>query len=316
MTPLPNTFQTPNEYVDRAMQYLENNELRVLIFGTRHILGWQDRLDKRTAIMSLTMLVDGFITEEGNHFAGCGLSRPAAKKALDSLAQFGFFEKVGKPTRKGQEWRLGKAIKWNDLENRHAKITETKKGKIAKAAQASKEKRALSSTTNVPENTNGQSSLSGTSHVPELSVRPTYHHWYARRTSSGTTDVPKQTHIANPPSNPSANAPAPVDLEATQIISLFKSDPPTDTEVKATIFVYSFQLVKEAVEKAVKRATSPWPYALTVLEAWKLEGKQPKPSPNSAPPPSNGATPKSDSLPGTDDNMKRWAEIEARKKAG
>ncbi len=38
----PNTFQTPNLLVDKLMPLLDDRELRVLIFATRHIYGWPE----------------------------------------------------------------------------------------------------------------------------------------------------------------------------------------------------------------------------------------------------------------------------------
>ena len=194
MTPIPNTFQTPNIYVDRAMQYLGCDELRCLLFATRHILGWKDRVDERTAKISLTMFEKGFKTGKGEIYAGCGLSRPAIKTALDGLVEFGFFIRIGDAGNDGQEWKLGTEIDWPNLECRYAKSVEKKREKVAKAAKASGEKRRKSSTTDVP--------ASSTTHVPPSQYDPRTTTGTTDVPPGGTTDVPKQTQEENTLTNP------------------------------------------------------------------------------------------------------------------
>src|SRR6185503_3850332 len=82
---LPNSFQSPNDYIDLGMELLTSQEFQCLIFATRHILGWQDKINNRQRIMSLTMFQNGFTTPSGQHFGGTGLSRHAILKALDGL---------------------------------------------------------------------------------------------------------------------------------------------------------------------------------------------------------------------------------------
>lgn len=196
MTPIPNTFQTPNIYVDKLMSLLDNDELRVHIFAVRHIMGWQDKIGSRIGVISLTMFEKGFTTKEGVKFDGCGLTRPAIKDALDRLVKFRVMDKL-RLTDKGQEWHLGEDIDWSGLTGRKSQSLKTGRDKTAKATKASADKRRKNGDT-------------GTSHVPPPSQ-------YVPRTTDGTSHVPgagtshvlNQTHSSNPLSNPQKNPPTP-----------------------------------------------------------------------------------------------------------
>jgi hypothetical protein len=43
---IPNSFQTPNFYIDECMQYLTGNEVKCLVFIARKTFGWQKRSDR------------------------------------------------------------------------------------------------------------------------------------------------------------------------------------------------------------------------------------------------------------------------------
>lgn len=119
---IPNSFQTPNEIVDRAMQHLTDAELRVLLFVVRHTLGWKSRIKSRAGHISLSMFERGFTVakEDGTTdiYGGCGLKEHAIRKAADSLVALGLLVKVGDPTPKGQLWQLGDTPDWNAIEAR------------------------------------------------------------------------------------------------------------------------------------------------------------------------------------------------------
>lgn len=143
---VPNTFQTFNAYIDRAMIHLTDAEFRVLMYATRHIMGWQDKINSRMGYISLEMFENGFnyTDEDGEelHFAGCGLRRNAISKALGSLCEFGFLERVGKPTEKGQQWRLVAKPQWQKLEARSAEIAARNQKRLTKANEALAAKKA------------------------------------------------------------------------------------------------------------------------------------------------------------------------------
>lgn len=116
---VPNSFQTPNAYVDEAMHLLTPEEYVVLSFIDRHILGWQEKVMERKGVISLTMIVEGYQSKKtGRWFHGTGLSRPTVNKCLDALTCYGFIVPEGKPTVKGQTWVLGDYPDYDALRER------------------------------------------------------------------------------------------------------------------------------------------------------------------------------------------------------
>lgn len=162
---IPNTFQTPNWVVDRAMGFLDNNELRVLIYAVRHIYGWQDKVDERQNRISITMFVNGFTTSEGTVFGGCGLSRPTVTKTLKSLVEMGFMAAVGAAGTKGQLWRITPdAVQWSVLEARQVIKTTANKRRMEKVVAAGEAAvNAVTGKSHEPVNTINQT---GKSHEP------------------------------------------------------------------------------------------------------------------------------------------------------
>lgn len=115
----PNSFQTPNSFVDEAMHLLTSDEYKVLSFIDRHILGWQEKVMERKGVISLTMLVKGYQSKKtGRWFHGTGLSRPTVNKCLDALTAYGFIVPEGTPGPKGQTWVLGDYPDYNALRER------------------------------------------------------------------------------------------------------------------------------------------------------------------------------------------------------
>lgn len=91
---IPNSFQTPNVLIDEIQPLLTLQEFGVLMFAVRQILGWQNKINDRTAIISV------------RRFSHCGMDTRQVMKALDGLSEFGLLRKVGEPTAKGQSWEL------------------------------------------------------------------------------------------------------------------------------------------------------------------------------------------------------------------
>lgn len=137
MTGLLNSFQVFNVYIDRAMELLSDSEFRVLMYTTRHITGWQDRIDERQGCISISMFEKGFTTSGGVVFAGCGLTRQTIINAIAALVEYGFLERTGKPTTKGQKYTLEtKGIDWSALEKRHVAQVDANKQRTAKASKS------------------------------------------------------------------------------------------------------------------------------------------------------------------------------------
>lgn len=102
---IPNSYSTPNDFVDQLMHLLQPNEWVVLSFICRHIFGWQNKIASRTAAISLNMLEKGF-EMNGHAYHGCGLSRPTISAVLGVLLKYRIIEKVGEASERGQEYRI------------------------------------------------------------------------------------------------------------------------------------------------------------------------------------------------------------------
>lgn len=184
MTGLPNTFMVFNVYVDRAMELLTDSELRILIFATRHILGWQDKVEDRQGFISISMFEKGYVTGNGVHFAGTGLNRQTIIDAVGGLVDFGFLKKDGKPTSKGQKYTLcTDGIDWSKMESRRDEKVLKAKQRTAKAN--AKRRGGTSDNTGTLDNT-----MQGTSD----------------NTMLGTLDNTQTNTYSNPSSNPLADA--------------------------------------------------------------------------------------------------------------
>ena len=84
---IPNSYQTPNAYVDRFMHLLTAEEWKVLSYTARRIFGFrkvnhQDRI-------SLSQYTDGVHTKDKKQLDyGTGLSKPAVMAALIKLKEY------------------------------------------------------------------------------------------------------------------------------------------------------------------------------------------------------------------------------------
>ena len=176
---IPNSFCTPNEFVDQLMHLLQPNEWVVLSFVCRHIFGWKDKIASRTAAISLSMLKDGFTTEKGEHYHGCGLSHPAIVTALNSLTKYNILEKEGDATQKGQKYHIpedDEKIDYAGLQQRISDKASANQKRTAKARGVINDKRL-----------GGQSD--------QLVVSPTNHQELVPLTKGGQSDQHNHKHI-------------------------------------------------------------------------------------------------------------------------
>lgn len=180
-----NSFQTPNNYVDTAMAMLTAEEYKCLSFATRHILGWQDKINRRRGYISLGMFENGFITSKGVQFGGTGLTRTTIIRATDELTRLLFLIKIGEPTEDGQEWELGEEPDFDALKIRYDEQKAQRQQQTAKAREA---KRA-GGLSNRPPST-------GLSNRLEV-VCSTYQRWFVQQTISGLLDRLNQIHSQN-----------------------------------------------------------------------------------------------------------------------
>lgn len=223
-----NTFQTPNEAVDRLMELLLPAENVILQFATRHIMGWQDNAGSMRGKISLSVFEHGFTTRNGKRFGGCGLSRATIHATLKTLHEKGILIKIGEADNEGQEWELpyqntGR-IHWQELEERRAELLKKNQQRIEKAVAKRAEKRK-----------GGQSDIppQEASNDPQV-VSPTDREGSVPHTTSGQSDIhnkPIQTHqtqkdLAQPDGSAAAvETPAPAIPEPTPEKSKRQRDP-------------------------------------------------------------------------------------------
>ncbi len=98
---IPNSYQTPNIYIDVIMPLLTDSEWRVLSFAMRHILGWREKIEARKGTISLNMFENGY-----GPYPGCGLNKGTIIKVLKALDKHGILAKDGSVTKDGQRWLI------------------------------------------------------------------------------------------------------------------------------------------------------------------------------------------------------------------
>ena len=88
---IPNSFQTPNAYVDQFMHLLSGPEYKVLCYLVRRIFGFQKRQDR----VSMRQITSGIRNRDGDFLDhGTGLSVAGAYAALQGLIENGLVRKV------------------------------------------------------------------------------------------------------------------------------------------------------------------------------------------------------------------------------
>jgi hypothetical protein len=82
---IPNSFQTPNAYVDRYMAFLTPEEWKVLTYMGRRIFGFNKREDN----ISCSQIMNGITAKDGHQLDyGTGLGEAATKNAIKNLIAF------------------------------------------------------------------------------------------------------------------------------------------------------------------------------------------------------------------------------------
>ncbi len=132
---LPNSFQVPNLYVDRAMHLLTPEEWVVLTYAARRIFGFGKRRDR----ISISQFTDGITGEDGVPLDfGTGLSYNTVSKCLGALIGFGLLAETAPNDprkRNGTEYALqldANRVQWEALHHRAGEW----KAKRAKTSQS------------------------------------------------------------------------------------------------------------------------------------------------------------------------------------
>lgn len=88
---IPNSYQTPNIYVDKFMAYLTPEEWMVLSYFVRRIIGFRKRQDR----IAYSQVMDGIVTQSDERLDyGTGLGASATKNAIRALIDFGLIIEV------------------------------------------------------------------------------------------------------------------------------------------------------------------------------------------------------------------------------
>lgn len=177
---IPDSFQTPNHFVDSLMHLLTPPEWMVLSFMARHIYGWEEGRLTHEKTLSINMFMNGYTSGNGRRFNGTGLGRNAILSALDALVKYGVIETVGNPGPDGQRWRIppdDSATKYDNLEKRKDAAYQANAKRSATAREKLKEKKGK------PEPAGLSDKLVETSIDPPVQFVP--------QTDSGLSDKPE-----------------------------------------------------------------------------------------------------------------------------
>jgi phage replication O-like protein O len=128
---LPNSFQTPNFFVDECMALLTGNEFKCLSFLARKTFGWQKRSDR----ISKSQII-----------AATGLANETVDKTMNTLVGFGLVLRMAEnnPQNTGTEWALqtdDSQVRFDLLLDRQEKAVEAQRQKTEKGRQKLAEKR-------------------------------------------------------------------------------------------------------------------------------------------------------------------------------
>lgn len=136
---IPNTTQTPNLYIDKAMSLLTGPEFKTLAYAVRRILGFH--LETANIGIAQFMQGNGILAEDGQPVEyGTGLGKVAQMEACSALVEFGFLIEVTPSSgRRPTEYALqldDTLIRWDLLEARAEAEAGRNKDKTQKARLA------------------------------------------------------------------------------------------------------------------------------------------------------------------------------------
>lgn len=139
---IPNSFQTPNFYIDYLDQYLLPSETKVLFKAIREILGWHTNIEERVNDLSLNDFIIGTYKENGEvRSFGCGLCRDSVIKALAALCQYNILQRRER-TKNGTRFFLNLDAETFDWAGLQARKNSQDERKIAQTRNARSKKHA------------------------------------------------------------------------------------------------------------------------------------------------------------------------------
>ena len=138
---IPNSFQTPNFFIDECMSYLTGNEIKCVIFLARKTFGWQKRSDR----IAKPQLI-----------AATGLNAETVDTCMTYLMEVGLVLRLRENNFKneGIEWALqldDKKVRFDFLKERRAKQDDAQQKRTQKAREAKAQKGVGLSNNHTPE---------------------------------------------------------------------------------------------------------------------------------------------------------------------
>ena len=181
---VPNSFQTPNGYIDDIMPFLTGEEFKVLIYATRRILGFQKRQDR----ISISQFTEGTWSRGHDHLLDCGtgLSIETVKKSLSNLVEFNLMVRVAENdprTNEGVLWGLQwdeNKVNWQALREREEQRAKVNTERMVKARSM----RQSHPTPQTPTNGIERTPANGTSPPPTSGIETQY-----PEENQGNTDI-------------------------------------------------------------------------------------------------------------------------------
>lgn len=134
---VPNSFQTPNAYVDVLEYFLTSDEFKILMNIVRRIFGYENKRELHHDNISISQIEHGQRSKEtGNKISnGVGLTHPTIIKCINNMCRFRIIKKVGRASRLGQLIELNldsDTFAWDLMESRLLKTKNLQKKKAEK----------------------------------------------------------------------------------------------------------------------------------------------------------------------------------------
>jgi hypothetical protein len=226
---IPNSFQTPNAYVDQFMHLLSGPEYKVLCYLVRRIFGFQKRQDR----VSMRQITSGIRNREGDFLDhGTGLSVAGAHTALQGLIENGLVRKVATNNINNEgilyELQLDPSrVNVAGLEQRASHQQDIARLRTSKARGMKEDNAILSHRTPPVE----EEAFCPTEHLPSVPQKkgvlsdstPAFCPTETQKTEEIHIEIKKDNQIAEIPPRviTGADAPAPTRAQQDPVIALF-----------------------------------------------------------------------------------------------
>lgn len=207
---IPNSTQIPNVFLDEIMPLLTGEELKVLLYAIRHIIGFQDRITTRTRHISLSMFQNGY-----GKYQGCGLGKNAIIKALAELKKYRLLIAIGEPTAAGQAWRIADVSDNPDLDGLQNRFLARQTNNQRRTQKA----RAV--VNHISESANNADEV--VCHTDQQAVCHTNQTWFVTQTRRGLSDKHKEIIPSNTLSKRESHTPEKTDTTTPTVGNIIQA---------------------------------------------------------------------------------------------